>query len=166
MPKSDLLLLLTPPQRQLLRDAAHRLGVREQVIARNAVLAALADPESLKKTSGSPFAASPELIHSLNAVARKLKDAAMALDDALDQISQQGALSTNAIESTDADERAIAFTASYAAAAEGERVASGILRGLAGATGDAGEGAGSAARAPERTEKTARQHGGARGQNR
>ena len=45
MRTSDLRLLLTPEQRLALRERALRLGVREQTIARDAVLAVLAEPE-------------------------------------------------------------------------------------------------------------------------
>ena len=83
---SDLKLLLTPSQRQLLRDAAHRLGVREQVIARNAVLAALSDSTLVNP----PPPPQPDILDALNAIARKLGAAKAELDALIERSNGGG----------------------------------------------------------------------------
>lgn len=101
------------------------------------------------------------VLKSLNIVAKGLVDAATAIKAVMDRISMTGDHINNASEST--DERTRTLTASHAAAAEGLRVASGVLRGLEGATGGAGEGTGGTAGDHGLAEKTTGQLRGARG---
>jgi hypothetical protein len=124
---SDLKLLLTPSQRQLLKDAAHRLGVREQVIARNAVLAALTGP--------APIAApKPSVIPSLHRIHAQLLSVAAALENITDALGD--------IDGQDDTETSAAIAASNAAAANGQRVARRVLRGLEQPARRAGESTG------------------------
>jgi hypothetical protein len=98
MAKSDLLLLLNPTQRQALRDAAYRQGVREQVIARSAVLRALSDPIPGNVTS-VPI---KDLISLLGSLSKQLAVAQRQISDIMQQVDRPDAKTEDAMDLGDA----------------------------------------------------------------
>lgn len=120
--------LLSALEHKALKTAAAERGILMQDIARNAVLAALADPTTIA-------APKPSVIPSLHRIHAQLLSVAAALENITDALGE--------IDATDETETSAAIAASDAAATNGERVARRILRGLEQPPRRAGASAGS-----------------------
>lgn len=120
-------ILLSALEHKALKTAAAERGMLMQDIARNAVLNALTGP--------APIAApKPSVIPSLHRIHAQLLSVAAALQNITDALGE--------IDVTEDTETTDAIAASDAAAANGQRVARRILRGLEQPAGRAGASSG------------------------